>query len=209
MTTMLMSRRLLVAGLSGLTLAACSDIIGPPPSPKLYTLLPKMPPSGGTKVPWALSIGMPSAAAGLDSVRIAITRPPTGMDYYADAAWPDRATMLVQTALLDAFEATGRIDSVARESDAVHSDYVLISELRDFEARYDQPDGVPTAVVRLDVRLVKSVGRAIVGHLAASRDVPASANSVDAAVEALDAALSGVLADIVQWALATAPAQPT
>ncbi|MDE2183287.1 MAG: membrane integrity-associated transporter subunit PqiC [Alphaproteobacteria bacterium] len=206
MRTIHLSRRTVAAGIPGLVLAACSDIIGPPPAPKLYILRPALPPPGGPKVPWALAVAMPSATAGLDSSRIAITRPPNGMDYYADAAWPDRATALVQTALVDAFEATGRIAAVSRETDAVHADYVLIADLQDFEARYDQPEGSPTAVVRLDVRLVNTAGRNIMGHVLVTREVQATANSVPAAVEALDSALSGVLAETVQWTLAAAPA---
>lgn len=199
----LIDRRVLLAGLSGVTLAACSDVIGPPPAPKLYVLRPQLPaPQSGPKVGWALSIQVPDATAALDTSRIAILRPPTGMDYYADAAWSDHATILVQSALLEAFEASRRIEAVARDSDAIHADYILGSDLRDFEARYATADGAPTAMVRLDVRLLKALNRDLIGRTEFSREVPAAANSVEAAVEALDEAIAGVLADVVNWTLA-------
>lgn len=195
-------RRALFAAAGGLALAGCSDIIGPPPSPKLYVLRPATPRDlPGGKVAWALSIDLPDASAGLDSERIAILMPPSGMDYYAGCAWPDRLPTLVQSALLEAFEASGRIDAVAREAQGAKADYILSTDLRDFEAKLDQGQGAPLAVVRMGARLVKSRSREIAGYTSLSRDVRASANTVEAAVEALDTAFAGVLAQLVPWVL--------
>ena len=197
-----LSRRLLLAGVSGLALAGCGDLIGPTEAPRLYVLKPALPKAAqGAKADWALSIALPDATAGLDSQRIAILRPPAGMDYFADAAWPDRLSVLVQNALLQAFEDCGRIDAVAPDSDGTHADYILATDLRDFEARYDQPDGVPVAVVRIGTRLVGAVKRKIAGRFEAAEEVPATQNSVDAAVAALDEALARALVKIVAWAL--------
>jgi cholesterol transport system auxiliary component len=200
--TFLLSRRLLLAGVSGLALAGCGDLIGPTEAPRLYVLKPVLPrASQGVKVDWALSIALPDASAGLDSQRIAILRPPASLDYYADVAWPDHLPVLVQNALLQAFEDCGRIDAVAPDSDGTHADYMLASDLRDFEARFDRPDGVPVAVVRIGVRLVGAVTRNIAGRFEAAEEVPASQNSVDAAVAALDEALARALVKIVAWTM--------
>jgi cholesterol transport system auxiliary component len=200
----LLSRRLLLAGVSGLALAGCGNLLGPGETPRLYVLKPALPQAApGAKVDWALSIAVPDASAGLDSQRIAILRPPATMDYYADAAWTDRLPALVQSALLQAFEGCGRIDAVAPDSDGTHADYTLSTDLRDFEARYDQPDGVPVAVVRIGARLVRTVKRDIVGRFEAAEEVAATQNSVDAAVAAFDEALASALAKIVAWALET------
>jgi len=205
MTTMhltLISRRLLLAGVPGLALAGCSGLLGPSEAPKLYVLKPKLAVAGAdAKVPWALSIASPDANAGLDSERIAIVRPPARLDYYADAAWSDRLPALLQDVLLEAFEASGRIDAVSRDTNGAHADYILAVDVRDFEARYDQPDGAPVAVVRLDVKLLSALKRDIVARFDAAEEVPATQNSVDAAVEALDAALTNALTKIVAWAL--------
>ncbi|MDE1986910.1 MAG: membrane integrity-associated transporter subunit PqiC [Alphaproteobacteria bacterium] len=203
---MRVSRRLLLAG-AGLVLAGCtaSDLLGTPAQPKLYVLRPRPAAAPGPNVSWALSILTPDAAAGLDSDRIAIFRPPATLDYYADAAWPDQLPVLLQSAVLQAFEASGRIAKVAPDSDAPHADYVLATDLRDFEARYDQPDGIPTAVVRIQARLLNAVTRDVVDNFDASEEVPAAQNSVDAAVEALDTALGRALAQIVAWALRAPP----
>ena len=198
----LLSRRLLLAGVPGLALAGCSGLLGPSEAPKLYVLRPKLAAAvAGAKVPWALSIAAPDANSGLDSERIAIVRPPASLDYYANAAWSDRLPALLQDALVDAFEASGRIDAISRDTDGAHADYILTVDVRDFEARYDQPDGVPTAVVRLGAKLLSALKRDIVARFDAAEEVPATLNSVDATVEALDTALASALTKIVAWAL--------
>jgi len=198
----LISRRLLLAGVPGLALAGCSGLLGPSEAPKLYILKPKLAAAeAGAKVPWALSIASPDANAGLDSERIAIERPPASLDYYADAAWSDRLAALLQDALLEAFEASGRIDAVSRDTNGAHADYILTIDVRDFEARYDQPDGAPVAVVRFGVKLLSALKRDIVARIDTAEEVPATQNSVDAAVEALNAALANALTKIVPWAL--------
>lgn len=202
MRTIPLNRRRLLAGASGLLAAGCSNLVGPPPPSRLYLLKPKLPGAlAGPKVGWSLSLRLPDAMAGLDTDRIVIQRPPAGMDFYADAAWPDRLPVLVQGALLEAFEASGRIDAVAREGDAVRADYYLATELRDFEARYDTPDGIPAAVVRLGARMIVAKTRDIAGYKDEMREIRAAQNSVEAAVEALAAAFSGVLGALVPWVL--------
>jgi cholesterol transport system auxiliary component len=199
----LLNRRLLLACVSGVALTGCSGLIGPSGAPKLYMLRPADAPAvNGPKVNWALSIPVPDASAALDSDRIAILRPPASLDYYAGAAWPDHLPILVQSALLEAFEDSGRIKAVARDSDGAHADYILATDLRDFEARYDKPDGAPTAVVRIGAKLIGALKRDIAAEFDAAEEVQAGANSVDAAVAALDEALARALTKIVAWALA-------
>ena len=195
-------RRALFAGAAGLIAAGCSDVIGPPPAPKLYVLSPALPRDlPGGKVGWALSIGDPQAIAALDSERIAILFPPSNLDYYAGSAWPDRLPSLMESVLLEAFESSGRIAAVGRESDAVRSDYVLSIDVRDFEAQLDQPQGAPLAMVRLGARVVNTRTHAIVDYKSFSREERASVNSVDAAVAALGSAFAGVLGELVPWVL--------
>jgi cholesterol transport system auxiliary component len=196
------NRRGLLVGASALFVAGCSDIVGPLPAPKLYVLKPKLPVAQpGPQVSWSLSIARPTPTAGLDSDRIAILRPPASLDYYAGAAWADPLPSLMQSAVLEAFEASGRIPGVSRDSDGAQSDYILNMDMRAFEARYDQGEGAPLAVVRLGVRLVESRSRKIAGYNMIAKEVRTSANAIEAAVEALSAALSGVLADLVPWVL--------
>jgi cholesterol transport system auxiliary component len=198
-----LSRRgLLVGGASAFALAGCSGIIGPTAMPQLYVLKPQGgAATAGPSVKWQLSILTPDASEHLDSARIALLQSDTTLDYYANAEWQDRLPQLVQSGLLEGFENSGRIQAVSRDSAGFHADYLLQTELRDFEARYDTPDGIPTAVVHIEAKLVRNPGRDIIASLSTSKEVVATQNSVVGAVQALDTAFGAVRAQIVDWAL--------
>ena len=201
-------RQFVIAG-SSLALAACGSLdklVGPPEAPQMYALRPAPPQNvPGAKVAWALSIAKPDAADNLDSTRIALARGNTQFDYYANAVWPDHLTALVQTALLAGFEASGRIDQVSREDDTLHADYTLLTDLRDFEARYTNQDGTPTVAVTIVAHMAEARSRKIAASLTVALNEPAAANSVDAAVQAFDTALGKAVAEIVPWALGLPP----
>jgi cholesterol transport system auxiliary component len=200
------SRRLFLLAASSLALSACGSIVGPPDAPRIYALRPApQPAQPGGKVGWALSVLKPDASSNLDSPRIALARSDTQLDYYANAVWPDRLPDLVQTALLAGFETSGRIDAVSRDADALHADYQLSTDLRDFEARYAVPDGIPTIAVTIVAHMAEARSRRIVSNFTVRLDEPASANSVEAAVRAFDSALAKAVARITQWALALPP----
>ena len=205
-------RRLFLIAGSSLALAACGGLdklVGPPDAPQMYALRPPPPAAqAGDKVAWALSILKPDASDNLDSSRIALAKSDTRLDYYANAAWQDRLPDLVQTALLAGFEASGRIDTVARDEDALHADYKLSTDLRDFEARYAVPDGVPNVAVTIIAHMTNARSREIVANLTVTLTEAATANSVDAVVQAFDIALAKAVGQITHWALALPPPTP-
>jgi cholesterol transport system auxiliary component len=106
---------------------------------------------------------------------------------------------------VEAFENSARIAAVSADSDGFHADYVLQAQIRDFEARYSQPDGIPTVWVRVESKLAPSRSRDIVANLNSIHQVQATANSVPAAVQAFNDALGAVLSDVVNWALSAPP----
>lgn len=200
-------RRLFLIGACAVTLSGCGGKlldIGPPDAGPIYTVLPKFPAgaAGQAKVAWALSILQPTAAPGLDTQRIVLTQPDGTMDFYAKATYPDRLPPIVEQALLNGFESSGRIDAVAREEDTLHADYDLVTEIKDFAAHYAVPDGIPNVTVALTVKLTTAHGRAIVGTFSSVQNGTASANSAGAVVQALQQALAAAVAEIVNWTLA-------
>jgi cholesterol transport system auxiliary component len=203
-------RAFLLFSTAALALGGCGSLLGLPPAPQIYMIRPEFssattPPA---KVSWSLSIMRPTGSAALDSERIAIIQPDAKMDYYANAQYPDSLPNLVQTVALNAFEKSGALVGVAREVDALHADYDLFIDIKDFEARYAVADGVPEALVTLTARLVTAHGRNVAGSITLSQIVPASANSVTAAVAALQLALAAVASRVVAWAL-TYPTPPS
>jgi cholesterol transport system auxiliary component len=197
-----LDRRALLLGGAALAVAGCSNVIGPPEASQFYKLEAALPgASGGPRVGWSLAVMLPDTTDALDSNRIAISRSPQTLDYFADAVWPDRLTELVQMSLVQAFEKSGRIEQVSPDTAGLHANVMLQTQIIDFQARYDQPDAAPTAVVTIEAKLVTNRNREIVSHLTASQEAQANANSIPAAVDALDRAFGAVLGQVVGWAL--------
>jgi cholesterol transport system auxiliary component len=183
-----------------LTLAGCSGLLGGGEPAHLYRLTPKSTyPPGLPHRSVQLLINEPLAPAGLDKSRIALSRSPVSIDYFADSEWTDRAPLLVQTALLQSFENSKAITAIDRESVGLRADFIIETEIRHFEAVYDSANGPPEIWVAMIVRLVNPTSRAVVAQTSFERRERASANDVPSIVLAFDEALGGVMKDIVVW----------
>ena len=117
--------------------------------------------------------------------------------------WTDVAPRLVQTLIVESFENTSKIVAVGRESVGLRSDYVLKTELREFQAEHI--GGSTVAHVRLIAKLVKMPQRTIIAWTSEEHTIPASGESMEAIVKAFDQALGKALKRIVEWTLKTAP----
>lgn len=194
------SRRVCLV-LAGASLAACSFPGGGDPA-QLYVLTPKSTFDPGLpQVDWQLVVERPVASAGLNSQRIALQRSAVTLDYFAHANWTDTAPQLIQTLLIQSFENTGKIRAVGRESAQLRPDYVLQSELREFEAEYESPTRPPTVRVRLNAKLIRVSDRIIVGSNTVERTVTAEKGDLESVVLAFDDALGKVMKQIVEWTL--------
>jgi|HubBroStandDraft_2_1064218.scaffolds.fasta_scaffold06158_3 cholesterol transport system auxiliary component len=201
--TLILHRRHLLAGAGALLFTTgCSGILGPPTAPQLYVLKPQMGAlDDAPQVKWALEVGGPAAPDSLDSERIALSNSPTTVDYYANAAWIGRVPVMLQSLLVQAFEASGKIASVAADTSALHSDYMLGTDIRDFEAQYATKDAAPKVVVSVEAKLFRTHARDIVASLSATQEAQAGTNSVDSVVMAFNEATGALLKQIVEWAL--------
>lgn len=193
---------------AALLLGGCELIKAAEEPTDLYTITPKstffpdMP-----SVLWQLSVEVPNAAANINTGRIAIAQSPTSSDYYSKTAWTDRAPLMVQTRIVDSFENSKKIVAVARESIGLIPNYVLQTDLRNFEAMYFY-GGNPIAHVRIVAKLVRMPDRQIIGVATFERCVRARADKVPKVVDAFDQALGSVMKRLVAWTLAAAPPRP-
>jgi cholesterol transport system auxiliary component len=198
----------LAALAAALLLGGCELIKAAEEPTDLYTITPKstfdddMP-----AVFWQLAVEVPGAAANVNTSRIAIAQSPTSSDYYAKTAWTDRAPLMVQTRIVDSFENSHKIVAVARESIGLRPNYVLQSDLRNFEAMYFY-GGTPIAHVRIVAKLVRMPDRQIVAVGTFERCVRARQDKVPKVVEAFDQALGSVMKRLVSWTLRAAPPGP-
>jgi cholesterol transport system auxiliary component len=156
------------------------------------------------KVDWQLVVGTPVASADLDTTRIALTREPGVVEYFARGAWADNAPVLLQTKLIESFEASGSIVAVGRDAAGLRPDYVLQSELRDFEAEFNGGD-VPTVHLRLAAKLVRMPDRRIVTAVTIDQQVPSAGASLNQIVDAFDRAAGEAFEQVVVKVLTAQP----
>lgn len=192
-----------------LALSGCSasSLLAPSGAPaKLYTLsAPKAVATTAPQASWQLLVATPESALDINSPRIAIAPAPSRIDYYADVTWADRPPAMLQELLLQSFDRSGRIAAVQRQSGGYKSDFILTTDIEDFEV--DATAGDPAAHIRIAAKLVRSRDRTIVAGRSFEASVPASGN-FDAAIAAFDSALQSVLPQIVDWTLTQGSRNP-
>ena len=181
-------------------LAGCGGLLTDPPKRELFRVSPKFTFAGGLPhVAAQLLVATPTAPAGLDTERIALSRSPVSLDYFADVQWADRVPYLIQTSLVEGFEKSAAILAVGPDRGGLRADFVIETAIGDFAAIYDSPNAAPRISVRLTAKLVRMPERKIIAQLAVSREANAAANAVPDIVRAFDAALGGAIEEIVTW----------
>lgn len=208
----LIARRSL-AGLAVLSLAGCARLFVATPPGHLYRLTAERSyPPGLPHRPGVLLVDTPQASAGIDTTRIALSRSPFSLDYYADAEWTDRVPALVQNAILASFENSRAIVAIDRDAMELRADYVLQTEIRHFEADYPAGGSAAPPQIRVAIiaRLVAAAQRRIIAESTFEQRQPSAANNVPDVVAAFNAAAGAVIAELVRWTvseLALTPAR--
>lgn len=196
-------RAALVLPLAGV-LGACEIAVpGQGPLPDLYRLTPKSTFSPNLpRVEWQLLLERPLTNASIDTTRIGLQRSSTSVEYYARANWSDRAPQMVQTLMIESFENSERIIAVGRETVALRADYILKSDLREFQAEY-RGGSKPRIHVAIIARLVKMPRRSIIGSKKFEAEIDAESDTMPAIIQAFDEALGKVFKRLVEWTLTT------
>lgn len=203
-----MTRRLFLQGLAGLgavaALPGCASFIAKiDQPPNLYRLTPKSTFDDDLHpVTWQLTVDQPYATAAINNARIALMQSPIQIEYYARANWTDRAPDMVQGLIVESFENSNLITSVGRNSAGIRSNFVLLPELREFQAEY-LAGALPVAHVRINVKLIQMPDRVIVANASFAAKTEAAADTIDDVVTAFDTSLGKVLKALVRWTLVT------
>jgi len=209
MSTLLHRTAPLILAALTLAVAGCGGVLSNPEQRRLYQVA--APTSFGAGLPHVraqLTVGPVDAGAGLDTPRIALARSPLTLDYFAEVAWSDKAPALVRTAMIQAFENSGAFSAVGSDTFSLRTDYLLKSELRNFEAVYDSQSGNPVATVALSLKLVKLPGDTISAQTVISQRQPAASNAIPDIVGAFNIALGKALQEAVGWTASHAASVP-
>jgi cholesterol transport system auxiliary component len=212
--------RCLAVAVATLALSGCIDLpISQDDAPRLYVLTPKSTfPDDLKAVNWQLLVDSPVSPAGLNTARIALQDSPIELRYFSLASWTDFAPSMVQALTVESFENSGKIVSVGREQIGLRADFLLKTELREFQAEYEErlpanttalgpTASPPWARVRINAKLVKMPQREIVAHQTFERRIRAKANTMSDIIDAFDEALGKTLKSMVVWTLETGEAQ--
>ncbi len=197
-----------------LTSTACSlELPGSGAPPRMYILTPKSTFSKDMpKVDWQLLVEVPQSPAGVNTARIALRDSPIEMRYFELANWTDLAPKMIQTLIVESFENSERIIAVGREAIGLRADYILKTELREFQAEYAQrlpqnTDGgmgnvpPPTIRVRINAKLIKMPRRSIVASKNFEYTIDATGNTMESIIGAFDTALGKSMRRLVEWTL--------
>jgi cholesterol transport system auxiliary component len=184
---------LLVAGCGGGLLAPS----GPPPA--LYTLqAPATVATTAGDAHWQLLVEAPEATLDINNTRIAVAPTPTRIDYFAGVAWADRPPSMLQAVLVESFDRSGRIGAVERQSGGLRSDFMLATDLDDFQAEAG-PNGTQ-AHVRITARLIRSRDRSIVAARTFETSIDVGLG-IESAIGGFDRAVETLVPEIVDWTL--------
>jgi cholesterol transport system auxiliary component len=201
-------RRVVASFALALALASCGGILPtPPPAPTLYRLTPVAATAPQTQAnDVQLVVEMPAASGSLDTERIALARGANGFDYFAGAAWTDRAPAMLQRLIIESLDNAGQIRVVAPPSGELRPDAVLQTDLRQFEAIYRGGDQ-PTVHVELDCRLVRAPDRTVLAVRSFAGEAAASSNTTAGIVAAFDQAFHAAMGELAPWTAQNLPAR--
>jgi len=203
----MIARRLVAAALllaSGLAVSGCAAIsVATRQPPQLYALTPKttFPPDLPDLDRATLRIETPTAAAGLNTTRIALKPTPTTLQYYAGATWVEVLPVMVQNLAIESFETTGSVEPLTTAATGARANWALTIYIREFQAEYEQRDQAPIVRARLQARVLRLPRREEADFASFETEQPAPSTSLDDIVETMDTALGEVMRDMVVWTL--------
>jgi cholesterol transport system auxiliary component len=185
------------AGLTTLTTAATPT--------DLFTLTPKstFDPSL-PRLRQQIVVAEPTATAAVSNDRITVQPTPLKVEFLPGARWVDRAPAIIQTLLIESYENSGKVDAVGRSAVNLRADYLIVTDVREFQAR-TAPDAQPNDPLQVQVRLNVKVVYADFDRIIASRSfeeiVNTKSDTPEDVAEAFDEALGAVMKDAVQWSI--------
>ena len=168
------------------------------PLPSTYTLRARAAGKAvGTPLAATLVIAQPTTRPGFDTDRIVVTLPDRRVDAYAGARWSAPVPELVEGLLLDGFRNAGGFHAVVTERSAFGGRYLLQLEIDEFAADYGVVGGLPVARVALHGEIGVSGERHLIGVVAGSAAVAASADRQREVAAAFEAACADAAEQVI------------
>lgn len=146
----------------------------------------------------------PTATAAVSSDRIAVQPTPLQVKFLPGVRWVDNAPVIIQTLLIESYENSNKVDAVGRSSVSLRADYVIVTDLREFQA-FVEPNSGPDAPLTVHVRLNMKIVEEDLDRIIASRSfeelATASTDDMEDVAQAFDTALGRVMRKSVEWSI--------
>lgn len=171
----------------------------------LYTLTPKSTFSSGLpRLSQQIVIEEPTATAAVDTDQVAVQPNPLQIEYLPKARWVDRAPVIVQALLIESFENSGKVGSVGRSTVGLRPDYIIVTDLREFQARLPQ-EGAESEALEIHVRLNLKIVDAYSDHIVRSSSFEelalSDSDDMQDIAQAFDLALGRAMRKSVEWSI--------
>ncbi len=173
----------------------------------LYTLTPKSTfDTGLPRLRQQLTVEEPTASSAVNTDQVAVQPTPYRFEYLPRARWVDRAPVMLQTLLIESYENSGKVGAVGRSSVGLRPDYMIVSDLREFQARLPKADSDSEALeihVMLNIKIVDAFDDHIIGSKTFERVSISPSDEMDDIVLAFDEALGKSMRRAVEWSVKT------
>jgi cholesterol transport system auxiliary component len=188
-------------------LIGCVQVFPDPGEPpKLVELQPKLEIKANiTPGSWQLGVEEPLADPVLNlakiPIRIHADIPISYLKYVQGKEWRARLPLMVQSLIIKSFEASGNIKGVARTTQGLKSNYILITELNNFEFNLLENEPKAFAHIQLTAKMMVQPERKIIATKIFQQKIESSTQEFSALFLALEKAMSNLLLELTAWTL--------
>jgi cholesterol transport system auxiliary component len=201
-------KNLIVVAAAALVAGCFGGLKNEAPAPRIYRLdAPQFAP--GSVLPADLAVVVERVAPGLEGDGIAGRWPDHRVDTIAGARWAGDLAGVLQAALIESFQDSGRLRSVQPDVGRFRATHTLVIQVRRFEADYTA-GALPVAQVEFAATLGSLEGQAVLASFTASASESTAENRQATVVAALNAAFARVSTEVAGRtfdAIAADPAQ--
>jgi cholesterol transport system auxiliary component len=182
------------AGSLAVALTGCTGLFHSDARPEeVYFLRAAPVPQGAAPVAASLRFSRPTADPGLESPQIMLVKSDRLMSYFLAARWPASPSNTIETLAVEKLRGSGSWQSVADSTSPFPSDYILLVNVRHFEADYTGGGVAPDVHVVLDCIVGRREGREVIRSFLAEGSASAAANKLSAVVAAFETATNAAL----------------
>lgn len=152
------------------------------------------------QVDWQLMVVRPSADQMHDSQRILVRPEPSRLQVYGGSSWSESLPDMLHSMLLRAFEDSGRIHAVTRQSSSMRARFGLILDVRAFEAVYDE-DANPAVDIQIHAKLIHASTTRVVSARTFRHWQRSNGTDVSSVVDAFTLGTRDFVEELVGWTL--------